>query len=145
MSDDIRKILRESKTVAVIGLSDDPSRSSYHVAAYLQSQGYRIIPVNPFVTEVLGERSYPGLREVPVPVDLVNIFRRSEAVPPVVDDAIAIHARAVWMQEGVIHAEAAAKAQAAGLRVVMDRCTLKELARLAAEDERAEHGKPRSS
>jgi predicted CoA-binding protein len=133
MSDEIRDILAESKTVAVVGLSDNPDRPSYHVAAYLQSRGYHIIPVNPSVPEVLGERSYAGLRDVPVPVDLVDIFRKSDAVPPVVDDAIAIGAKAVWMQEGVVHKEAAAKARAAGLKVVMDRCTLKEHARLAAE------------
>ena len=134
MSDEIRDILSRSKTVAVVGLSDDPSRSSYHVAAYLQSAGYRIIPVNPRVTEVLGERSYAGLRDVPVPIDLVDVFRRSEAVPPVVEDAIAVGAKAVWMQEGVVHEEAAARARAAGLKVVMDRCTLKEHARLAAQE-----------
>jgi predicted CoA-binding protein len=132
MSDEIRDVLTASKTVAVVGLSDNPERASYHVAAYLQKHGYRIIPVNPAVTEVLGEPSYPGLREVPVPVDLVDVFRRSEAVPPIVEDAIAIGAKAVWMQEGVVHEEAAARARAAGLKVVMDRCTLKEHARLAA-------------
>ena len=133
MSDEYRDILTNSKTVAVVGLSDNPDRPSHYVAEYLQSRGYRIIPVNPAVKEVLGERSYAGLREIPVPVDLVDIFRKSESVPPVVDDAIAIGAKAVWMQEGVVHKEAAAKARAAGLKVVMDRCTLKEHARLAAE------------
>jgi predicted CoA-binding protein len=132
MSDEIRDVLTASKTVAVVGLSDNPERASYHVAAYLQEHGYRIIPVNPAVTEVLGERAYPGLRDVPVPVDLVDVFRKSEAVPPIVEDAIAIGAKAVWMQEGVVHEEAAARARAAGLKVVMDRCTLKEHARLAA-------------
>jgi predicted CoA-binding protein len=125
--------LTDSKTVAVVGLSDNPDRPSHYVAEYLQSRGYRIIPVNPAVKEVLGERSYAGLREIPVPVDLVDIFRKSDAVPPIIDDAIAIGAKAVWMQEGVVHKEAAAKARAAGLKVVMDRCTLKEHARLAAE------------
>jgi predicted CoA-binding protein len=133
MPDDIRDILTASKTVAVVGLSDDPGRASHHVAAYLQEHGYRIIPVNPAVTEVLGERAYASLRDVPGPVDLVDVFRRSEAVPGVVDDAIAVGAKAVWMQEGVVHEAAAAKARAAGLKVVMDRCTLKEHARLAAE------------
>jgi uncharacterized protein len=133
MSDEVREILTECKTIAVVGLSENPIRDSYHVAAYLQSRGYRIVPVNPSVTEVLGERAYPGLRDVPVPIDLVDIFRRSDAVPPVVEDAIAIGAKAVWMQEGVVHEEAAARARAAGLKVVMDRCTLKEHARLAAE------------
>jgi predicted CoA-binding protein len=134
MSDDIREILAASKTVAVIGLSDNPGRPSYHVAAYLQAHGYRIIPVNPFVEEVLGERSYAGLRDVPVPVDLVDIFRRSDAVPTLVDDAIAVNAKAVWMQEGIVHTEAAARARAAGLKVVMDRCTFKEHARLVTEE-----------
>jgi predicted CoA-binding protein len=133
MPDDIRDILTASKTVAVVGLSDDPGRASHHVAAYLQEHGYRIIPVNPAVTEVLGERAYASLRDVPGPVDLVDVFRRSEAVPGVVDDAIAVGAKAVWMQEGVVHEGAAAKARAAGLKVVMDRCTLKEHARLAAK------------
>jgi predicted CoA-binding protein len=133
VSDEIRDILTDSKTVAVVGLSDNPDRPSHYVAEYLQSRGYRIIPVNPAVKEVLGERSYAGLREIPVPVDLVDIFRKSDAVPPIVDDAIAIGAKAVWMQEGVVHKEAAAKARAAGLKVVMDRCTLKEHSRLAAE------------
>jgi predicted CoA-binding protein len=132
VSDEIRDILNQSKTVAVVGLSESPDRPSHYVAEYLQSRGYRIIPVNPAVKEVLGERSYGGLREIPVPVDLVDIFRKSDAVPPIVDDAIAIGAKAVWMQEGVVHDEAAAKARAAGLKVVMDRCTLKEHARLAA-------------
>lgn len=132
MSDEIRDILTGSKTVAVVGLSDNPGRASYHVAAYLQKHGYRIIPVNPAVSEVLGERSYGSLRDVPEPVDLVDVFRKSDAVPPIVDDAIAVGAKAVWMQEGVVHEEAAARARAAGLKVVMDRCTLKEHARLAA-------------
>jgi predicted CoA-binding protein len=133
MSDEIRDILTASKTVAVVGLSDNPDRASYYVAAYLQTHGYRIIPINPAVAEVLGERSYPGLRDVPVPIDLVDIFRKPDAVPEVVDDAIAVGARAVWMQEGIVHEAAAAKARAAGLKVVMDRCTLKEHVRLMAE------------
>jgi predicted CoA-binding protein len=132
MSDEIRAILRDSKTVAVVGISDKPDRPSYYVSEYLQQHGYRIIPVNPTLTEVLGERCYATLREVPEPVDIVDVFRRSEAVPPVVDEAIAIKAKTVWMQEGVIHEKAAAKARAAGLNVVMDRCILKEHARLAS-------------
>jgi predicted CoA-binding protein len=135
MCDEIRDILAASKTVAVVGLSDNPGRASHNVAAYLQRNGYRVIPVNPMVSEVLGERSYPSLRDVPEPIDLVDIFRRSEDVPPVVDDAIAVGAKAVWMQEGIVHEGAAAKARAAGLKVVMDRCTLKEHARLAAEED----------
>ncbi len=135
VSDDIRDILHASKTVAVVGLSDNPARDSYHVAAYLQRHGYRIIPVNPAVTEVLGERAYPSLRDVPGPVDLVDVFRRPDAVPAVVDDAIAVGAKALWLQEGVVHEQAAARARAAGMRVVMDRCVLKEHARLAATNE----------
>jgi uncharacterized protein len=133
MDEDIRDILSTTKTVAVVGLSNNPNRPSYDVAAYLQGHGYRIIPVNPLITEVLGERSYANLREVPVPVDLVDIFRKSDDVPPVVDDAIAIGAKVVWMQEGIVHDAAAKKARAAGLKVVMDRCTLKEHARLRVE------------
>jgi uncharacterized protein len=130
MDEDIREILSTSRTVAVVGLSDNPSRPSHNVAAYLQGHGYRIVPVNPLVTTVLGERSYASLRDVPVPVDLVDIFRKSEDVPPIVDDAIALGARAVWMQEGIVNEAAATKARAAGLKVVMDRCTLKDHARL---------------
>ena len=112
----------QGKTIAVVGLSSDPARPSYGVARYLQRQGYRIIPVNPNEREVLGERAYPSLREIPVPVDVVDVFRRPEYVPEVVDDAIAIGAPVLWLQQGVIHPRAAARAQAAGLVVVMDRC-----------------------
>jgi predicted CoA-binding protein len=135
MDDEIRDILSTSKNIAVVGLSDRPVRASFGVAAYLQGKGYRIIPVNPLITEVLGERSYASLRDVPVPVDLVDIFRRSEDVPLIVDDAIAIGARTVWMQEGIVNEEAADKARAAGLKVVMDRCTLKEHARLGVRSD----------
>jgi predicted CoA-binding protein len=114
------------KTIAVVGLSHKRWRSSYGVSEYMQSSGYRIIPVNPGETEILGEKAYATLDDVPVPVDIVNVFRRSEFVPEVVDAAIRIGAKCVWMQEGVIHEEAAAKARAAGLEVVMDRCILKE-------------------
>jgi predicted CoA-binding protein len=110
------------KTIAVVGLSNDPARPSYGVARYLQRQGYRIIPINPNEREVLGARAYPSLREVPVPVDVVDVFRRPEYVPEVVDDAIAIGAPVLWLQQGVIHPQAAQRAQAAGLAVVMDRC-----------------------
>jgi predicted CoA-binding protein len=118
-----------SRTIAVVGLSSDPARPSYGVARYLQRQGYRIIPVNPYEQLVLGERAYPHLRAVPVPVDVVNVFRRPEYVPEVVADAIAVGARALWLQFGVIHEEAARRAQAAGLAVVMDRCIKVEHAR----------------
>jgi len=120
------EILRSTKTIAVVGLSSKRMRPSYGVSEYMQQAGYRIIPVNPAETEVLGEKAYPDLDSVPVPVDLVNIFRRSELVPPVVDAAIRIGAKAIWMQEDVVHEEAAEKARAAGLIVVMDRCVLKE-------------------
>jgi hypothetical protein len=132
-TDLIEKILRESKTIAVVGLSPNPSRPSHNVARYLQAQGYRIIPVNPMVEEVLGEKSYPDLASVPEAVDVVDIFRRPEHVPAIVEAAIAKGVRAVWMQEGIVHQEAAERAQEAGLMVVMDRCMLKEHRRLVSE------------
>ncbi len=113
-----------------MGLSGNPLRVSYGVSEYMQMQGYRIIPVNPCETEVLGERAWPSLEDVPERIDIVNIFRRSEFVPPVVEAAIRVGAHAIWMQEGVIHEEAARKARAAGLAVIMDRCILKEHRRL---------------
>lgn len=116
----VEEQLRNSRTIAVVGLSDNPSRDSYRVARYLQSQGYRVIPVNPMIQEVLGEKSYPDLKSVPEPIDMVDIFRRSELVPPVVAEAIAVGARYIWMQDGVIHPEAKAAAEAAGIPVVMD-------------------------
>jgi predicted CoA-binding protein len=118
----LRQILAESKTVAVVGLSPKPDRPSRTVPEYLQEQGYRIIPVNPKLTEALGEKAYPSLRDIPEPVDVVQIFRRSEDIPPIVEDAIAIGAKVVWMQEGIVNEVAAARAEAAGLKVVMDRC-----------------------
>jgi len=123
---DIRSILEEGKIVAVVGLSPRPERDSHRVAKYLQGQGYRIIPVNPNAEEVLGERSYPNLASVPEPIDIVDVFRRSEAVPGIVEEAIKVGARTVWMQQGVIHEEAAARAREAGLQVVMDRCIMIE-------------------
>ncbi len=125
-TDPIAELLKTSRTIAVVGLSSKMFRPSYSVAQYLQSAGYRIIPVNPNETEVLGEKSYARLVDVTEKVDIVDIFRRSEHVPEVVDAAIWIGARAVWMQEGVIHPLAAEKARRAGLFVVMDRCILKE-------------------
>jgi uncharacterized protein len=122
----MRRILDSARTVAVIGLSDKPDRDSHHVAAYLQAHGYRIIPVNPNVPAVLGEKAYPSLREVPEPVDIVDIFRKPDAVPEIVDEAIAQHAQVIWMQEGIAHNAAADKARAAGLQVVMNKCMLKE-------------------
>ncbi len=127
MSDEeIRRLLSTAKTIAVVGLSAKPWRPSHGVSEYMQSRGYRIIPVNPNLTEALGEKAYARLEDVPGPVDIVNIFRRPEAVEPIVDAAIRMGARMVWMQEGVIHHGAADKARAAGLAVVMDRCILKE-------------------
>ena len=120
------QLLRNAKTIAVVGLSSHRWRPSYSVSEYMQSAGYRIIPVNPKETEVLGEKSYAALDEIPEHIDIVDIFRRSEFVPDLVDAAIRIHAKCIWMQEGVVHEEAAAKARAAGLEVVMDRCILKE-------------------
>ena len=122
----IPEILAAYHTIAVVGLSSRRFRASYGVADYMQRAGYRIIPVNPQEQNVLGEKCYPDLASVPVPVEIVDIFRRSEFVPEIVDQAIAIGAKAIWMQEGVVHEEAAAKARAAGLDVVMDRCILKD-------------------
>src|SRR4051812_32634028 len=113
--DELRQILATVHTIAVVGLSNKPDRPSHSVPAYLQEQGYRIIPVNPTITEALGEKAYPSLRDVPVNVDVVEIFRRSEDVPPVVEDAIAIGAKVVWMQEGIVNEEAARRAEEAGL------------------------------
>ena len=121
-----RELLQSFRTIAVVGLSSKKHRPSHGVSEYMQRAGYRIIPVNPNETEVLGEKAYPSLEAVPEPVEIVNVFRRSEFVPDVVNAAIRIGARAVWMQEGVIHEEAAGKARAAGLAVLMDRCILKE-------------------
>lgn len=112
--------LDNSKTIAVVGLSDNPERTSYGVTRYMQSQGYRIIPVNPMIEESLGEKSYPDLKSVPVPIDMVDIFRRSELVAPVVDEAIEVGVKYIWMQDGVIDPESAAKAVAAGIPVIMD-------------------------
>lgn len=124
--DSIRDVLKQSKTIAVVGLSDNPLRASHGVSAYMQMQGYRIIPVNPNCDFVLGEKSYPSLLDVPEKIDIVNIFRRSEFVPPIVDHAIQLKVSAIWMQEGVIHEGAAQKARQAGIFVVMDACILKE-------------------
>jgi len=125
-SDPIRDLLAQAKTIAVVGLSDNPLRPSHGVCAYMQAQGYKIIPVNPTIAEALGETSYPSLMEVRGKIDLVNIFRRPEFVDEVVDQAIQLKIPAVWMQEEVINDAAAAKARKAGLFVVMDRCILKE-------------------
>jgi predicted CoA-binding protein len=122
----IERVLDECRTIAVVGLSSNPSRPSNSVSSYMRRHGYTVIPVNPNETEVFGERAYPSLTEVPVNIDLVDIFRRSEQAGMAVDQAIAINAKAVWLQEGVIDQEAAQRASEAGLLVVMDRCWLKE-------------------
>lgn len=119
---DKKTILEQVKVIAVVGLSRRESRPGYYVPAYMHAAGYRIIPVNPYLEEALGEKAYPDLLSIPEPVDMVVIFRRSEDVPPVVDDAIEIGAKVVWMQLRIINEEAAAKARAAGLQVVMNSC-----------------------
>jgi len=123
-------LLRTSRTIAVVGLSHKRSRPSYGVSEYMQNAGYRIIPVNPLETEVLGEKAYATLEEIPEPVDLVDVFRRSEFVPEIVESAIRIGAKAIWLQEDVVHEQAATRGREAGLTVVMDRCILKEHRRL---------------
>jgi uncharacterized protein len=122
----IKKILSEAKTIAVVGLSSDPSRASFSVSRYIQSKGYRIIPVNPNEREVLGEKAYPTLRDVPEKIDLVNIFRRPEEAGQFVDEAVAMGVKAIWMQDGVIDRAAAQRALDAGLDVVMDDCILRQ-------------------
>jgi hypothetical protein len=124
-------LLRDSRIIAVVGLSSNRRRPSYGVSEYMQSMGYRIIPVNPQETEVLGEKAFASLDDVPGPVEIVNVFRRSEFVPEIVEAAIRKGAKAIWMQEGVFNEEAARRAEEAGLAVVMDRCILKEHRRLA--------------
>ena len=127
MEDDaITELLKRAKTIAVVGLSSSPLRPSHGVSAYMQTQGYQIIPVNPEIEEALGEKSYPSLREVPGRIDIVDIFRRPEFVDEIVDQAIERNVPAIWMQEEVINERAAEKARQAGIYVVMDRCILKE-------------------
>jgi predicted CoA-binding protein len=129
-STEIVAILQEYHTIAVVGLSPDPKRASYQVAEYLQSHGYRIFPVNPQCQEVLGEKCYASLKDIAEPIEVVDIFRKAEAIPGVVVEAIAVGAKVIWMQLGLEHPEAAARARAAGLRVVMDRCLKIEHANL---------------
>ena len=130
--EELKEIFKNCKTVAVVGISPKEDRPSFRVAAYLQSKGYRIIPVRPDGDTILGEKIYRTLMEIPegIEIDVVDIFRKSEEVPPIVEEAIRRGAKIVWMQEGVIHQEAAEKAQNAGLKVVMDRCIKKEHQRL---------------
>lgn len=120
---DIKQLLSNAKTIAVVGLSNKPDRASYGVAEYMQRAGYKIIPVNPVLKEpVLGEQPVASLSDIKEPIDIVDIFRRAEDVPPVVEEAIAVGAKAIWMQLGIVNQEAAAAAEAAGLEVVMDKC-----------------------
>jgi predicted CoA-binding protein len=125
-TDEIGELLKRTKTIAVVGLSDSPLRPSYGVSAYMQSHGYRIIPVNPSIKGSLGEKAVASLANVPEKIDMIDVFRRSEFVPDLVDEAIRLKVPAIWLQEGVIHEEAAEKARKAGIFVVMDRCILKE-------------------
>ncbi|MGE5375088.1 MAG: CoA-binding protein [Bacteroidota bacterium] len=118
----LKEILQSAKTIAVVGLSSNPEKESYRIASYLKDQGYRVIPVNPTATEIMGEKVYADLVSIPEKIDVVDIFRKSEDVPPVVDDAIKAGAGVIWMQEGIINEEAAQKAGEAGLQVVMDAC-----------------------
>ncbi len=132
----IADILTESEVIAVVGLSPNPDRDSYHVARYLMGHGYRVIPVNPTVEAVLGQKSYPDLRSVPEKVDVVDVFRRPEQVMPVAEDAIAAGAKVLWLQLGIVNEAAAARAREAGLDVVMDRCIMVEHGALAAGEGR---------
>ena len=125
-TDEIGELLKKTKTIAVVGLSDSPLRPSHGVSAYMQSQGYRIIPVNPAIKGALGEKAVASLSDVAETIDVVDVFRRSEFVPEVVDEAIRLRVPAIWLQEGVVHEEAAEKARKAGIFVVMDKCILKE-------------------
>lgn len=124
MNDDqmMKDILLSAKTIASVGLSSNQQKESYWIVSYLKDQGYRVIPVNPTADEILGEKSYPDLESVPEPIDVVQVFRKPEDVPPVVDSAIKAGAKVVWMQEGIVHEAAAQKAREAGLQVVMDAC-----------------------
>jgi hypothetical protein len=130
---DIGRILRESKTVAVVGLSSNPERASYQVARYLQEHGYRIIPINPTVDEVLGERSYASMTDVPYPVDVVDVFRRAEELGSIVDEAVANGAKVLWLQLGIVSEKAAQMARDVGLEVVMDRCMKQDHRKLDAD------------
>jgi len=128
--EDIKALLMRVKTIAVVGLSPKPDRPSFGVSQTMQRFGYRIVPVRPAVSEVLGEKAYACLADIPFPVDLVNVFRESAAIPGIVEECLAINAPAIWIQEGIVHDEAAEKARAAGLAVVMDRCIYKDYVRL---------------
>jgi len=126
----LRALLTSVKTIAVVGLSPQGERPSYRVAQAMQRYGYRIVPVRPKIDEVLGEKAYPSLADIPFKVDLVDVFRAAEHVPAIVEQALALHLPAIWIQEGIVHNAAAQRAQAGGMTVVMDRCLLKETIRL---------------
>jgi predicted CoA-binding protein len=128
VEDRVLQLLKTAKTIAVVGLSDDPSRPSYGVSRYLQSKGYRIVPINPRLSAVLGEKAYPSLSEAAKAekIDIVDVFRQPESVPAIVDEVLALELPALWLQETVVHEEAAEKARQAGVIVVMDKCILKE-------------------
>jgi uncharacterized protein len=131
VEDKILELLKNAKTIAVVGLTDDANKPSYNVAAYMQKHGYRIVPINPKLKEVLGERAYPTLRDAAKAekIDVVDVFRRPDAVPEIVDEVLELKIPALWLQETVVHEEAAHKARQAGVHVVMDKCMLKEHAR----------------
>jgi len=122
----VQKILKQYKTIAVVGLSTDPEKAAHRVPAYMKAQGYTIIPVHPKAAEILGEKAYPTLDAVPAPIDVVNVFRPPSELPVIVDAAIRVKAKAVWAQEGIVNNDAAEKAKAAGLDVIMGKCMLKE-------------------
>jgi len=123
---DIEQILKTYKTIAVVGLSPKSHRASHRVSEYMKSQGYRIVPVRPGIDEVLGEKAYPSLKDIPFPVEIVDVFRRSEHVLPIAEDAVAIGAKVLWLQEGIINTEAEKLCKDAGMDVIMDRCILKD-------------------
>jgi hypothetical protein len=129
-SEEIKEILQNAKTIAIVGISADESKDSFRVAKYLQEHDYKIIPVNPKYSEILGENCYPDLKSIPEKIDIVNIFRKPEAVPPIIDEAIEIGAKVIWMQLGICHNEAAEKARNAKLKVVMNKCTKVEHANI---------------
>ncbi|MBI4964777.1 MAG: CoA-binding protein [Desulfomonile tiedjei] len=127
---DLKKLLEGARSIAVVGISTDPSKPSNRVALYLKNHGYRIIPVNPAAQEVLGEKSYPDLKSIPEPIDVVDVFRRPEFLPPIAEEAVAVGAKVLWMQEGITNEDAAKKAKDGGLTVIQDACMLKEHSRL---------------
>jgi uncharacterized protein len=128
VEDRVLQLLKTAKTIAVVGLTDDTSKPSYRVSTYLQSKGYRVVPINPKLSEVLGEKAYPSLNEASKveEIDIVDVFRRADAVPAIVDEVLALKLPALWLQETVVHEEAAEKARHAGVVVVMDKCIMKE-------------------